>query len=89
MVTAKGWYWQILYEIGCHPLFCESGCQPVYCNSALLYYAVKPFINLSVFLVVNLYIVLVHLCTGVLYMNHACVMLFPCPTPIYEKESSF
>ena len=46
--TAKqvlGWYWQTLKEIGCQTLFCESGCQPVHCTSALLYYAVKLFIN--------------------------------------------
>ena len=49
LVTAKGWYWQTLLEIGCQPLFCESGCQPVHCTSALLYYAVKLFINLSYF----------------------------------------
>ena len=45
LVTAKGWYWQTLKEIGCLTLFCESGCQPVHCTSALLYYAVKLFIN--------------------------------------------
>ena len=27
LVTAKGWYWQTLKEIGCQTLFCESGCQ--------------------------------------------------------------
>ena len=47
LVTAKGWYWQTLKEIRCQTLFCESDCQPVHCTSALLYYAVKLFINLS------------------------------------------
>ena len=39
MVLAKG------KEIGCQPLFFESGCQPVNYTSALLYNAIKLFIN--------------------------------------------
>ena len=35
LVTAKGRYWQTLWEIGCQPLFCEFGCQHVHCTSAL------------------------------------------------------
>ena len=73
--TAKGWYWQTLWELCCQPLPHDSGCQPVYFTCVLLYYAVKLYyllifaVNLCLkFLVANLYIVLVH---------YACVMFCP------------
>ena len=93
LVTAKGWDWQTLQEIGFQPLFCESGCQPVHCTSALLLYqAVKIFINFYCqTLSFNsgcqpLYCTcsLVYWCTvhAKSVMNHACVMFCPCPASI-------
>ena len=64
-------------------LLSYSGCQPVHCTSELLYYAVKLCL---IFLVVNLFIVLFHLCTvhAKSVMNYACVMFCPCPSPIFK-----
>ena len=57
LVTAKGWYWQTLQER-------QSTFILLYCCTMLLNF----LLICLIFLVVNLYIVLVDLCTGVLYM---------------------
>ena len=97
MVTAKGWYWQTLKEIGCQPLFCEAGCQPLHCTSVLLYYAVK-LLNNFCCQTLSFYsgcqplhhCSLVYWCTvhAKPVMNQTCVMFCPCPTPIFKMYVS-
>ena len=75
-------------KIGCQPLFCESGCQHEHCTSALFYlfFAVKLCL---IILVVNLYIVLVHLCTGVhakSVIHCQTLYLVLVPEILYEKR---
>ena len=58
----------------------------LYCCTMLLNF----WLICLIFLVVNLYIVLVYWCTVYAKsdINHACVMFCPCPTPIFTMYVS-
>ena len=80
MVTAKGWYWQTLHEIGCQccQILCYySGCQPLHCTCSLVYWY-----TVHAKSVMNHAYVMFCPCPTPIFKMYVSEIL-------YEKESSF